>query len=155
MNQLEELCEEMHQQGIEIFELSMTPNTKGLYCDNIVWLNRELDSSEKLCVLNEEFAHHLVTSGDILDLSDIRNQKQEKVARNLAVESLIPPQCFVRAAKEGIRNRYEFAEFLGVTEEFLDYAITHYREKYGLFIKWTSYLIYFEPLGVFELLDEE
>lgn len=110
--------------------------------------------NEKICILAEELGHYHTTSGNILDLTDIRNRKQEKRARNWAYEKLIPLESFVKASKEGIQNSYELAEFLEVTEEFLEEAIEHYKDKYGLYAEWTSYLIYFDPLRIFELFEE-
>lgn len=157
MSRLEDLCEEMHQYGVETYEMRMI--SKGLYCDNVVWLNRELSNIEKICVLAEEFGHRCTSAGNILDLNDIRNRKQEKRARNWAYEKLIPLQSFVDASREGVRNRYEFAEFLGVTEDFLEQTIEHYKEKYGLYAdlyaEWSCYEIRFEPLGVVEFFYED
>lgn len=154
MTLFEALCQEMHRQGIEIYERIMPPRIKGLYCDKVVWLNKRLENREKACTVAEELAHCLTSTGDILDLTDVRNRKQEKRARNHAYEKLIPLESFVKAAKEGISNRYELAEFLEVTEEFLNAAVTHYKERYGLYAEWTGYLIYFDPLGVLELFNE-
>jgi hypothetical protein len=155
MTPLEKLCEELYQQGIEVYEMPMAPRNKGLCGGNIVWINQALNGREKVCTLAEEQAHYATSAGNILNQSKITNRKQEKTARNLAYEKLIPLRCFVKASKEGIRNRYELAEFLDVTEEFLDDTLNHYREKYGLYVKWTSYIIYFEPLGVLKLFDKE
>ncbi|MDJ0305359.1 ImmA/IrrE family metallo-endopeptidase [Dehalobacter sp.] len=153
MTRYEALCQEICKQGIKIYEVPMNPRNKGLYSDNIICINQRMDKREKICTIAEEHAHYLTTSGNILDLTDVRNRKQEKRARNWAYEKLIPLQSFVKAYKEGIRNRYELAEFLEVTEEFLDAAISRYKEKYGLYVEWTSYLIYFDPLGVFESFE--
>lgn len=131
----------------------------GLYVEmgraEVILIDRRITAkAEKTCILAEELGHYHTTSGDILDLTDVRNRKQEKRARNWGYEKLIPLQSFVEASKEGVRNQYELAEFLEVTEEFLEEAIAHYKEKYGLYVEWTSYLIYFDPLGVLKLFDD-
>ena len=47
----------------------------------------------------------------------------------------------------------EMAEYLEVTEEFLDDALSCYRKKYGIFTQVDHYLIIFEPsLMVMELV---
>jgi len=131
------------------------PCIRGLYGDNIIWLNQRLTTdTEKACVLAEELGHYHTSSGNILEQTEVVKTKQEKRARNWAYEKLIPLWSFVRASKEGIRNSYDLAEFLNVTEEFLEQAIAHYKEKYGLCVEWTSYVIYFEPLGVLELYED-
>lgn|GEM_PF-1695059 len=48
-------------------------------------------------------------------------------------------------------SRHDFAEFLGVTEPFLQAAIDRYREKYGCCATVGEYVIYFDPLGVAEM----
>jgi len=155
MTLLELLLDEMGQHSIEVHERPMNPSIKGLYGDNIIWLNQGLTpSAVKTCVLAEEMGHYHTSSGNILDQTKVGNLKQEKRARNWAYEKLIPLQSLVEASKEGVRNQYELAEFLEITEEFLEHAIDHYKEKYGLYVEWTSYLIYFDPLGVLELFDD-
>lgn len=72
-------------------------------------------------------------------------------ARNWAYKKLIPLNKIVQAHKSGVRNRYELAEFLNVTEKFLDEAIKRYIEEYGLFKKVGEVTLCFQPLGVIEL----
>jgi Zn-dependent peptidase ImmA (M78 family) len=150
---LEALCEELHQQGVDVYEKPMAKDNKGLYGGNVIWINEAMNHREKACTLAEEEAHYLTSTGNILDQRKAANRKQEGFARRIAYEKLIPLQSLVEASREGIKNRYELADYLEVTEEFLDTAIHHYREKYGLYTTWTSYVIYFDPLGVFEIYD--
>lgn len=151
---LDQILTEMDRQGIETYEEHMESDLKGIYCDKVVWLNSNVKSpKEKVCILAEELGHYHTSSGNILDLADIRNQKQEKRARGWAYEKLIPLQRLVEASKEGVRNRYELAEYLDVTEEFLEDALTQYRGKYGIYAIWSGYVIYFEPLGVLEFYE--
>jgi len=154
MTLIEALLDETDQQSVEVYENFMARGIRGLYSDNIIWLNQGLSYRDKACVLAEEMGHYYTSSGNTLDQKQTGNIKQEKRARNWAYEKLIPLQSFVEASKEGITNWYELADFMDVTEEFLEQAMDHYKEKYGLYVEWTSYLIYFEPLGVLELFDE-
>ena len=58
---------------------------------------------------------------------------------------------FVDAYEHGCTNRYETAEYLEVTEEFLEECISCYREKYGVCKIVDNYIIYFIPnLAVFK-----
>lgn len=151
----EKLLREAQHNDIEVYEQSMKPTIKGLYCDKIVWINRRIPTNvEKACVLAEELGHYHTSTGDILDQKSLSNRKQEKRARNWAYERLVPLSAFVQAHKEGIKSKYELAEFLDVTEEFLHSAIKHYQEKYGLSVQVGKYTICFEPLGVLELFEE-
>ncbi|EHL08795.1 putative toxin-antitoxin system, toxin component [Desulfitobacterium hafniense DP7] len=136
----------------------LPPNYSGLYVETstakAILIDKAVKArNKKTCVLAEELGHCYTTSGNIMDQADIRNRKQEQRARNWAYEKLIPLQSLVEASREGIRNRYELAEYLDVTEEFLGEALSHYRAKYGLYTTWTSFVIYFEPLGVIELYE--
>lgn len=140
--------------GIKISEKPLKYGFKGFIKNNRIIIDKNIPTTaEKACVLAEELGHYYTTSGNILDLTDIRNRKQENRARDWAYEKLIPLQSLVEASREGIRNRYELAEYLEVTEEFLTEAIQHYKAKHGLYAIWTSYVIYFDPLGVVELYE--
>src|SRR5690606_38194170 len=105
------------------------------------------------CILAEELGHYHTTAGDITDQTSISNRKQERRARVWAYERLIPLSSIVRAHKAGIHCRHDFAEFLHVTEDFLDAAIRRYREKYGISVKINGYTICFDPLGVVEFFE--
>lgn len=130
---------------------------KGLYIEtrstSIILLNRNLESPlERMCVLAEELGHHYTTVGHIIDQSDIINRKQEKKACNWGYERLVPLSSFVQAFEANVRNRHEFADLIGVTEDFLDYSISHYLEVYGLYVKYEDYAIRLDPLGVTKIL---
>lgn len=134
------------------FDLSGT-RLKGLYCDGTIALNRDMYiESEKTCVLAEELGHHYTTVGDIMDQTDVSNRKQERRARIWAYHKLLSLDDLVASYQCGCRNRYEIAEYLNVTEEFLIDCLAYYREKYGLYARHNNYVIYFEPLGVLEIL---
>lgn len=148
------LLREAEHHGIDIYELPMRPTIKGLYYDKSICLNKNITSrTEKGCVLAEELGHYHTSSGNIIDLTDIRNRKQEQRARSWAYERLVPLAAFIDAHRTGIRNRYELADYLGVTEDFLAAAINRYQEKYGIHKVVGNYTIVFEPLGVLELFE--
>ncbi|WP_107923461.1 ImmA/IrrE family metallo-endopeptidase [Lysinibacillus parviboronicapiens] len=138
---------------IEVYEKERMEN-KGLYGDNVIWINKWLPSIlEKYCILAEEIGHHYTTAGDIFDLTSIENRKQELRARAWAYEKLVPLTKLVQAHKLHIANRYELADFLNVTEDFLDDALDWYKSKYGLYVPIDNFTICFEPLGVIEMFD--
>ncbi|ATF15414.1 ImmA/IrrE family metallo-endopeptidase [Brevibacillus brevis X23] len=131
-----------------------TPGTRHLYNNNVIAINKFISTNvEKVCVLAEELGHHHTSSGNILDQTKIVNRKQEKRARCWGYEKLIPLNAFIQAHKQGVKNRFELAEHLGVTEEFLDSAINRYIEKYGTHVKVGLSTVIFEPLGVLELFE--
>ncbi len=145
------LLDEIEKEDIQIVEINLPNRIRGLYSDNIIAINKKLDTaSEKICVLAEELGHYHTTVGNILDQSKVENRKQELKARRWAVDKLIRVEQFIDALKAGVRNRHELAEFLEVTEEFIDMAIDHFKGIYGLCHTIDKYIIYFEPLVVLE-----
>lgn len=148
----EDLILESELLGVSVYEKKLSEKIKGLYSNNVVCINKKIESSiEKACILAEELGHYHTTSGNILDQSKIENRKQEKRARNWAYKKLVPLEKLVQASNEGIQTKYELAEYLAVTEEFLENAIKRYKEEYGLFTEVEGKILYFEPLGVLEL----
>lgn len=144
----EKLLIEADNEGLKIYERDIG-NLKGLYVDGNVALSPTIETlSEKACVLAEELGHYYTTCGNILDQNKVENRKQERRARGWAYEQLVSIPKIVEASKHGIRNRYELAEFLGVSERFVEEAIQYYKDKHGTYLKMENYIIYFEPLGV-------
>lgn len=137
--------------GLTVTERTFLSGAKGLIKGNKIGIRKEMITIEKTCTLIEEIAHHVFTVGNILDQSDIRNRKQELLARQWAYQCMIPLDHIVQAHKNRISGRYDLSEFLGVTEEFLQSAIDRYTSKYGLYVKVNEwYTIQFEPLKVIE-----
>jgi Zn-dependent peptidase ImmA (M78 family) len=132
----------------------MQPALKGLYADNIIWINRCIPTvTERACILAEELGHYHTSVGNILDQTDIRNRKQERRARTWAYERLVPLSKIVQAYHAGATDRHELAEYFGVTEEFLQAALKRYREKYGTYAMVDKHIVYFDPLAVAEMFD--
>lgn len=137
------------EQGIEIVELDAPERLKGLLLDEYIFVNKNLSTTEKKCILAEEYAHFMLNHGDILNQKNMNNRKQEKKARNFAYELLIPVEEFIDAFSDGCVNLYEVAEFFDVTDEFLSGAIEHYKCQYGEGLKVDrTYTIYFDPPSV-------
>ncbi|MCT8978270.1 ImmA/IrrE family metallo-endopeptidase [Clostridium sp. CX1] len=140
------LLVEAEKIGLKVKEKPLNYGFKGLYKNNKIIIDKKVVSdAEKRCILAEEIGHHFKTFGNILDQSDVSNVKKEKIARNWAYEKLVGIVSLINAFNLGIRNRYELAEHLNVTEEFLEEAILHYKEKYGMYCEIDTYLVYFEP----------
>lgn len=110
-----------------------------------IYLRKNMDSTEKTCVLAEELGHHYTTVGDILDQRDTGNRKQERQARLWAYNKMIGLSGIIRAFEYGCQNRHEVAEYLNVTEEFLEDCIVCYRDKYGVCTTIDDYYIMFIP----------
>ena len=147
LNKYEELLEEAAAQNISVDEnFPFHGNLKGLYVDQNIALSDQLETSaEKACILAEELGHHYTSVGNILDISDPANAKQERQARMWTYERLIGLRGLIDAYQHGCREYHETAEFLDVTEEQLRDAIADYRSKYGICTKYQNYYIMFEP----------
>ena len=141
---------------VKVLYLPMRENLKGLYYDQVIALNKNIETTaEKTCVLAEELGHYYTTVGDILDQRKIQNRKLERRARAWANKKLVPLDNLIQAFNDGIRTRYEMAEYLGVTERFFEAAIKYYKEKYGLYCRVGDYYVYFEPFGILRPLETE
>ena len=148
MDNLEIMEQEAADRGIEVIDYYFeSDRIKALYKDGIIAMNIRMRSyRQRACILAEEIAHHITNVGNILDQTDVANRKQERRARLLAFDRLI--QCFLA----GDRNRYEVAERLEVTEEFLAEALEMYRGKYGEGKQVGNFWVSFEPyLSIVEL----
>ncbi|MCY8842433.1 ImmA/IrrE family metallo-endopeptidase [Bacillus atrophaeus] len=148
------LLVEAYHHRIEVVERFMPTKLKGLYSSSIICINRKQSLIEKGCTLAEELGHHFTSYGEILDLKRLDSRKQEKRARNWAYKKLVPLTKIIEAHKAGIKSRYELAEFLNVTEVFLEEALKRNIEEYGLYKKVNGLTVCFQPLGVIEMFEE-
>ncbi len=147
MNIYEEMQDRAYNSGIDVVEYSFrNKSIKGLYCDGTAAISNDIDTNaERACILAEELGHHYTSVGNILDQTDEQNRKQEFRARMWAYNDRIQLNQFVDAYKYGCRNTYEIAEYLEVTEEFLNDALNAYKDKYGVYTIVDNYAIYFIP----------
>lgn len=134
-------------------DLSEVSGLKGLYVNGHIAINAKMSDIEKACVLAEELGHHYTSVGNILDMTSAANRKQEHQARLWAYNKQIGLFGLVRAFEHGCQNRFEIAEYLEVTEEFLEECIECYRNKYGICKQVDNYVVYFIPqLSVMKLV---
>ena len=126
---------------------------KGRIKGNRIAIQKGLTEAEKKCVLAEELGHYHTAFGNILDQTSVSNRKQELRGRVMAYDRLVGLLGIIQAYQCRCRTLSEMAEYLEVTEEFLDDALSCYRKKYGIFTQVDHYLIIFEPsLMVMELV---
>ena len=146
MNTYECLQDEACEDGLEVVDYTFeSDRIKGLYCDGVVAIREDMTIPEKTCALAEEMGHHYTTVGNILDMESIQNRKQERQARLHGYNRLIGLAGLIEAYEHGCQNRYEIAEFLEVTDEFLEDCINCYQDKYGEYKTVDNYTIYFIP----------
>lgn len=151
MDSYEILLAEASDLGLIVKEKPLKYNN-GRIKGNKVAIRQDIETTvQKTCVLAEELGHHCTSVGDILDQTDEQNRKQEFRARMWAYNELVGLMGIVRAFHHGCRSTYEVAEYLEVTEEFLNDALNAYRDKYGVYTTVDNYIIYFIPgLTVFK-----
>ena len=155
MNKYEELNQEAYEQGVIVKEVCLRSNSDGLYKNKKIAINKNKLStiSEKTCVLAEELGHYYTSYGNILDLSDIRNTRQEYQARLYAYNELVGLYGLINAWKANCRSRHEICDYLNVTETFSDAALECYKNKYGVYTVIDDYIIIFQPnLNIRKLL---
>ena len=116
-----------------------------MYCDGVVAIKKDMDSTQKACTLAEEMGHHHTSVGNNIDMESAQNRKQERQARLWAYNKQIGLQGLIRAYEAGCQNRYEVAEYLEVTNEFLAECMECYRQKYGVGTTVDNYYIMFIP----------
>ena len=154
MNPYEKLQDKACEDGVDVIDYPFESNNiKGLYCDGVVAIRKDMTIPEKTCALAEELGHHYTSVGNILDMTSAANRKQERQARLWAYNKQIGLIGLVRAFEHGCQNRFEIAEYLEVTEEFLEECIECYRNKYGICKRVDNYVVYFIPqLSVMKLV---
>ncbi|MDB1812278.1 ImmA/IrrE family metallo-endopeptidase [Coprococcus comes] len=154
MNKFEKLEDVAYQDDVDVLNYRFESNNiKGLYCDGVIAIREDMTIPEKTCALAEELGHHETSVGNIIDMTSAANRKQERQARLWAYNKQIGLIRLVRAFEHGCQNRFEIAEYLEVTEEFLEECIECYRNKYGICKQVDNYVVYFIPqLSVMKLV---
>jgi len=147
LNKYESLQQEAVDNGLGVLSWKFDSNKlKGLIYDNTIVVSDQLpDSASKTCILAEEIGHYYTASGNILDMSSVINRKQEHLGRMWAYNKLIGLIGIIDAFEHGCQSKFEIAEYLDVTEDFLSEAISAYRAKYGVYKIIDNYVIYFIP----------
>ncbi len=149
----EELLQSADELNLIIKEKPLHGN-KGRIKGKKIAIRKDIPTlSEKACILAEEIGHYLVNSGDILDQSKTGNRKQELKARSIAYELQVGVVGLIEAYEVGCSSAYMIADYLGVTETFLEESLEHYRRRYGIYTTFRNYIVYFEPvLGVMRMI---
>ena len=154
MNKFEKLEDVAYQDDVDVLNYRFESNNiKGLYCDGVIAIREDMTIPEKTCALAEELGHHETSVGNIIDMTSAANRKQERQARLWAYNKQIGLIGLVNAYENGCQDKYEIAEYLEVTEEFLEECIECYRNKYGICKQVDNYVVYFIPqLSVMKLV---
>lgn len=138
------LLNEANAEGISIKERPFK-TYDGRLKGKDIYLRKDMNTTEKSCVLAEELGHYYTTVGNILDMNVPENRKQERHARLWGYNRVIGLLGLIRAYEHGCKDKYEIADYLDVTEEYLEDCIDCYRDKYGECKTIDNYTIYFIP----------
>ena len=144
MNLYEILLDNAYNDGMLVKEKPLQ-GSDGRIKGNKIAIREDMTIPEKACALAEELGHHETSVGNIIDMTSAANRKQEHQARFWAYNKQIGLIGLVRAFEHGCQNRFEIAEYLEVTEEFLEECIECYRNKYGICKRVDNYVVYFIP----------
>ncbi len=128
----EDLLEEARLLGISVHrEPMLTNGFRALYLrwtDQAVILHNARNDTELLCLLAEEIGHHRTGPQSRIKYQTVEDLKSETRARRWAHNRILPVKRVLEAKESGLCEKWELAEFLGVTEPFLEEAIMHYRQ---------------------------
>lgn len=145
MNNYEALLEEACNEGLTVKEKPLKYNNGRIKGKRIAIRQDIETTTEKACVLAEELGHHYTTVDNIVELDTPYKCKQERQARLNGYNKMIGLIGLIKAYEYGCQSRHETAEFLGVTEEYLQEAVDCYRDKYGIGTMVDDYYIMFIP----------
>lgn len=127
----EELLDTADQLDLAVKEQPLTVHD-GLIRGRRIAIRKSIETqAEKSCVLAEELGHYFTSFGNILNMDEIQNRKQELRARLSGYDMQIGLIGIVECYKHHCRSIYEMAEYLQVTEEYLKEALECYSRKYG------------------------
>ena len=156
MNKYEKLLIKAENEGVLVVEVDCKSNKPCAKCKgNIIYINKNTTIEEKYCLLAEELGHYKLTVGNITKLQDVKDVKQELLARKWSYENLIPINNLIEALSIGINSIEEITEYFNVTENFFYKTIEFYKRKYGIYFVGNDYLLRFEPLKLLNFYGEE
>lgn len=135
MSKFEEL-EAVYEKYVEIIELRGLKEHTGMYGafkvkngKPFIFLEPNQPEVDKQVILTEEFMHMLTSVGVILNQSQLKNRRQELLARRLAYKAIISIDDLLRCYNLGLQSNYEVAEELELPEGFVLNAINYFKTQ--------------------------
>lgn len=152
MTKYETLIAKAEKDGAKVIEIDFGTLKKcGKCVDNLIFINSALSQSEKYEILLEELGHYKTTFGDISKQNTINDKKQEFKARRWGFQHGVSLEGIIEAYENKCIDKYEVAEYLGVTDKYLNECIQDYKQRFGVMCKLGKYYIVFEPnLGIYK-----
>ncbi|MDM0610018.1 ImmA/IrrE family metallo-endopeptidase [Clostridium perfringens] len=119
MNNYEKLLTKAEKEGVCVVEVDFRNNLPCAKCKgDIIYINKNTTTEEKYCLLAEELGHYKLTVGNITKLQDVKDVKQELLARKWSYENLIPINNLIEALSIGINSIEGVTEYFNITESF-------------------------------------
>lgn len=149
----EQKITQAESKGLEVKEKNLLSDADALIIGKKIAINKnkKMTECEKAWATTEEIGHFETSVGDIIDITDTENCKQERQARLWTYNDRIGLLGIIKAAQHHCAGSFEIAEYLDVPEERLIEAVEEYRGVYGRSIAVDNYMIRFEPaLEVYE-----
>lgn len=130
----EALEQRIVDEGICVTENKHLPKClDGLYCkynnDKVICLRAHMSASRRLCTLAEEYGHEVTSWSDTRSMDPAEMTRQEARAISYAIELVVPLEKLHKAHHASVRNTYECANYLGVTEDFLKWVFAYYEAR--------------------------
>lgn len=129
---INEVYKRISDAGIKLFSYNI-PNTKAATIETgnkygiFMNYNEIKDSDEEFCVAAHEYGHcksgttHKLNSDfDIIERHEYRADRQ-------SILEFLPIEMIQKALNKGCIHTYEFAEYLGMPEDFVRLAFKHYK----------------------------
>lgn len=147
MTDYEKDLQAAYDEGLDVKEKELKSDAAALILENKIAINKRILSTtkEKACALAEERGHYHTSSGNILDISNQNNRKQEYKARLWGYNDKVGLYGLIRAYEARKTTIEETADYLNVTEKYLIDVLECYRSKYGTYVVFDNYAILFEP----------
>lgn len=129
---MKKMLEIVRNEKIQLGYFPFTFPLRGIYIEDVGGCYIGLASSieteaERRSVLAEELGHHFTSTGDAVRCytyaQKLHQSKIERKAMMWACNFLIPEQDLLSALKEGIKTRYELADYFNVTEPFMQFRL--------------------------------
>lgn len=117
---------------VPVVELSLIERGyEGLYRNGRIYVEKSLPTIRKKERVAEEYTHHLLSVGEIINYNTFENRKQEVQARNAALELLVPLDKLIECSFAGCSTKFECADYLEVEVKTLVEVLQHYTSKFG------------------------
>ena len=143
MNDYERLLSKIYLE-VPVIESDLTTlNDDAFFYRGVIYIEKKLENLRKRELLYEEYAHSKYTVGDIGNQNDPHNRKEEYLARAKGMLMAVTLDDILSSYKNGYKEYWEVAEYLGFSPEYLYQAVQEIKRYYGLMITYKNYILRF------------